>query len=94
MNPDRKLEMFSADLCRTLRLLYEKQSSVKGIQTYRFTVDPEILEDPVFNRDNMCYCTQPGNKFENCPKTGAYQLNACRKGKWYKDLHVCYVVLI
>lgn len=77
---DRKLEMFSADLCRSLRLLYEKNSEVHGIQTYRFTVDERVLENPILNRENMCYCTQQGTKFENCPKDGAYQLNACKKG--------------
>lgn len=78
---DRRLQMFSADLCRSLTLLYEKESEVKGIKTMRFTVDERILEDPIFNRDNMCYCTQPGNRFDNCPKTGAYQLNACKEGE-------------
>ncbi|CAL8138190.1 unnamed protein product [Orchesella dallaii] len=76
---DRKLDMFSPDLCRSLRLVYEKDSEVRGISSYKFTVDPEVLEDPIFNRDNMCYCTQQGDRFDRCPKTGAYQLNACRK---------------
>ncbi|XP_035712600.1 lysosome membrane protein 2 [Folsomia candida] len=76
---DRKLNMFSSDLCRSLRLIYEKESEVGGVPSYKFIVDPEVLEDPVFNRDNMCYCTQPGSRFENCPKQGAYQINACRK---------------
>lgn len=78
---DRKLDMFSADLCRSLRLVYEKESFVHDIPSYKFIVDPMMLEDPIFNRDNMCYCTQPGTRFDNCPKLGAYQINACRKGK-------------
>lgn len=67
---DRALDMFSSDLCRSLRLVYEKEGEVGGIKSFKFKVDPEMLEDPVFNRENMCYCTQPGHKFENCPKQG------------------------
>jgi len=86
VTPDRKVDMFSADLCRSLRLLYDKDSEVKGIPSYRFTVDQTELEDPVFNRDNMCFCTQPGTRFDNCPKQGAYQINACRKGRHYTSI--------
>lgn len=77
---DRVLNIFSLDLCRSLRLIYERESSVKDIPTYRFVIPNDLLDDPRDNEDNMCYCTQQGKEGENCPHTGAYQINACRKG--------------
>ncbi|ODM95334.1 Lysosome membrane protein 2 [Orchesella cincta] len=74
------LRIFHPALCRTFKYGFKEEVVVRGIPGYRFTLLPSELADPRIRAENMCYCTNPGENNENCPKDGSYQLNACSKG--------------
>jgi hypothetical protein len=80
VSKEKRLDLFSPELCRSLYLEYEGETEIKGLVGYRFTLPKSVLEDPRKNEANRCFCTDPGNDLEKCPKQGAYQLESCRKG--------------
>jgi hypothetical protein len=77
---NRVLSIFSPELCRSLYLTYDRETENHGLKGYRFTLPKELLTDPRISDANKCFCTNPGKDMSNCPKTGAYQLESCRKG--------------
>lgn len=78
---DRRLDIFSPELCRSLYLEYDSDTTIQGLTGYRFTLPKKVLEDPRVNDANKCFCTDPGVEMAKCPKQGAYQLESCRKGR-------------
>jgi len=69
------IEMFSNDLCRTLRFNYNKEFNVKGINSYEFRADRSFFANGTENPLNACY--EPENAFL---PSGVYNSSLCRFG--------------
>lgn len=80
INKEEYLSVFADDLCRNLKLSFEKEVNLQGVKGYRFTVPRSEYGNPKNHPENSCYCTQPGEDMEDCPHDGVYQINACQKG--------------
>lgn len=75
---DRKFDVFSSDLCRSLDFAFDSETEVRDVKTYRFVVPKWTLEDPRINTDNQCYCLDADP--EDCPHAGLISLSGCRNG--------------
>ncbi|XP_075224642.1 protein peste-like isoform X2 [Lycorma delicatula] len=68
------ISFFSADVCRTLTLLYAKDDEVRGIPVYRYEVDPDLLDNGTKVAGNECYCNG------ECVPSGLLNVTKCRYG--------------
>lgn len=66
------VHVFSADLCRSITLTYEKDSQVEGIETLRFHLPEKMFAEV---EENRCFCLDSG-----CMKAGVLPLGNCRNG--------------
>ncbi|KAK3868704.1 hypothetical protein Pcinc_025925 [Petrolisthes cinctipes] len=74
---DSVLEIYTSEMCRSLYLTYEKDVWWDGVHTYRFIPPKAMLEDPMINPDNMCYC-YPGP--DDCLGAGMLNMAPCAHG--------------
>lgn len=74
------LSVFADDMCRNLKFSFDKEVNIGGVIGYRFTMSQKEYGDSRKVPENSCYCSHPGEGREDCPKDGAYQINACQKG--------------
>ncbi|XP_006819753.1 lysosome membrane protein 2-like [Saccoglossus kowalevskii] len=68
--------LFSADICRSVYGVFEKEVEVRGITANRFVLDSYILGNVTDNPDNAAYCT-PKN---NCLPSGLLNTSVCHEG--------------
>ncbi|KAG0723810.1 Lysosome membrane protein 2 [Chionoecetes opilio] len=69
------LRLYTSELCSvSLYLTYESDGYVHGIPVYRFVPPREVLEDPLVNHDNLCYCV-PDTSY--CLGAGMLNLETC-----------------
>ena len=59
-----RLPIFAPDLCRTLYVIYDRESEHKGIPVWRMKLDPAMFDPPSINEDNECYCAHIKKKPE------------------------------
>lgn len=69
------IEMFSNDLCRTLRLNFNAEVYVKGIDSFEYVADKSFFANGTENPLNKCY--EPENIFL---PSGVYNTSICRFG--------------
>jgi len=69
------IEMFSNDLCRTLRFNFAREVSVHGIPSYEFSADKSFLANGTENPANACY--EPAGA---ALPSGVYNSSLCRFG--------------
>lgn len=69
------IELFSNDLCRTIRLNYNRTVKVKGIDSYEFVADQSLFANGTMNPENACF--QPPGAFL---RSGVYDTSRCRFG--------------
>lgn len=74
LSRDSRLYIYTSELCRSLYLTYEKDLYHHGIPVYRFVPPPAVLEDPMINPDNLCYC-YPDT--DHCLGAGMLTLQPC-----------------
>jgi hypothetical protein len=75
------LYVFNTDLCRSLFLEFQKESSVKGIPTYKFAVPDRFFTAPHNKNPGMeCFCTNPKSPHKICETDGILDISRCRKG--------------
>merc|ERR1719158_1789223 len=67
------IEMYSNDLCRTLRFNFSKEVDVKGINSYEFVADKGFFANGTMNPNNKCFDSQ------DIP-SGLFDSSACRFG--------------
>ncbi|XP_060084444.1 lysosome membrane protein 2-like [Ylistrum balloti] len=67
---------FFSELCRSMTVDFQRDSTVQGIDTYRFTHPRDIFDNPDQNPANDGFCTP----LNNCPPSGLYNISVCRKG--------------
>lgn len=80
---DRVLRIFSPDMCRSMVMTYVEDVELKGVPAYRFTTPKHVMQSPRDNPDNICYCSNPGQNFEGCTKSGVFRIGKCKKGKGF-----------
>ncbi|XP_063591608.1 lysosome membrane protein 2-like isoform X2 [Penaeus indicus] len=71
------LRLYTSELCRSLYLTYEKDRNHFGIHVYRFIPPRDMLEDPLINHDNLCYCTPD---IDHCLGAGMLNMAPCAMG--------------
>jgi len=69
------IEMFSNDLCRSLRFNYKEDLYVKGILSHEYIADKSLFANGSENTLNACY--EPDNVFL---PSGVYNTSKCRFG--------------
>ncbi|XP_056586962.1 lysosome membrane protein 2 [Triplophysa dalaica] len=71
-----RLNVFTADLCRSIHMRFEKEVEVKGIPAYRFTPPRAALASGKNNPENEGFCMTPGK----CMDDGVVDVSTCRQG--------------
>jgi len=69
------IELFSNDLCRSIRLNYNRTVGVKGIDSYEFILDQSFFANGTENPENACFET-------SVPvlRSGLYDTSKCKFG--------------
>lgn len=65
---------FSGDMCRQLKLDYDRDESFYGLGTYRFIANTSLLDNGTLIPENSCYCNG------KCMPSGVMNISACREG--------------
>ncbi|KAK3555433.1 hypothetical protein QTP86_016116 [Hemibagrus guttatus] len=78
LTKEERLNVFTADLCRSIYMLFEKEVDVKGIPAYRYTPPRDVLASGKNNPENEGFCLE--NNKEKCLSDGVLNVAVCRKG--------------
>ncbi|XP_072518509.1 lysosome membrane protein 2 isoform X2 [Salminus brasiliensis] len=76
LTKEERLDVFTADLCRSIYMLFEKEVDVKGIPAYRYTPPRDVFASGKNNPENEGFCLDP----EKCLDDGVLNVAVCRKG--------------
>ncbi|XP_014668287.1 PREDICTED: scavenger receptor class B member 1-like [Priapulus caudatus] len=68
-----KMRLFSSDICRSLYMQYEQDTTIEGINLFRFTAPAAIFANANVNPDNECYCMP-------CLGAGLLNISICKQG--------------
>ncbi|XP_074598018.1 platelet glycoprotein 4-like isoform X2 [Brevipalpus obovatus] len=77
LSKDKHLDVFVAQLCRSLKLEFESLAKVKGVNTAKYTAPKETFQSPSTNPDNECYCIE--DDLSKCNIDGLLDLSTCQK---------------
>ncbi|XP_074553949.1 platelet glycoprotein 4 [Halichoeres trimaculatus] len=80
VDKNKPLYFFSSDICRSVSAGFEQSLDLKGIEVYRFTLQPDTLASPTINPDNRCYCRDPKTT-RNCTMAGVLDISSCQDRK-------------
>ncbi|KAI2651675.1 Lysosome membrane protein 2 [Labeo rohita] len=75
LSKEERLDVFTADLCRSIHMRFEKEVEVKGIPAYRFTPPRAVLASGKNNPENEGFCLT-----KKCLDDGVLDVSVCRKG--------------
>lgn len=81
----RYLDIFSTDICRSVRIYYQQKTAYNGIPALRFVTRDDFLNQigPKYGKD--CFCTNIVQKIpikaDGCLYSGAMDLSPCL-GNW------------
>ncbi|XP_037084392.1 protein croquemort-like [Pollicipes pollicipes] len=67
------IQFFSTDLCRTLKVPYQKEASVYDLTANRYAATEMLFGSPEVNPDNWCNC------HGECPPSGLLDQSHCRQ---------------
>uniref|UniRef100_UPI0037E7BD27 platelet glycoprotein 4 n=1 Tax=Semicossyphus pulcher TaxID=241346 RepID=UPI0037E7BD27 len=76
----KPLYFFSSDICRSVSAGFQESQDLKGIEVYRYTLQPNTLASPTVNPDNRCFCRDPQTT-KNCTMAGVLDISSCQNGK-------------
>lgn len=76
----KPLYFFSSDICRSVSAGFDGSLDLKGIEVYRYTLQPNTLASPTVNPDNQCFCRDPKTT-KNCTMAGVLDISSCQDGK-------------
>lgn len=65
---------------RSVSADFERSVVLKGIELYRFTLNPLTMAAPAGNPDNHCYCTDH-EVTRNCTTAGVLGISSCTQGE-------------
>ncbi|XP_046467566.1 sensory neuron membrane protein 2 isoform X1 [Neodiprion pinetum] len=75
------VNIFSTDICRSVRVDFSEVSSFSGIESYKYEVGKDMLSSPLTNPENQCFClsrTQGIRGTDGCLLDGAMELWDCQ----------------
>lgn len=76
-----RLDFFIPDICRSLYVTFQEQSTYKGIPTYLFTAPDSVLAGRKTNPDNECFCIEDDEDLaEQRCVDGIFDLSGCQNG--------------
>ncbi|KAF3859295.1 hypothetical protein F7725_021694 [Dissostichus mawsoni] len=79
---DKKpLYFFSSDICRSVSAGFEQSMDLKGIEVYRYVLQPNTLASPTVNPDNQCFCRNEVTT-NNCTMAGVLDISSCQAGQF------------
>ncbi|XP_049422844.1 platelet glycoprotein 4 [Epinephelus fuscoguttatus] len=76
----KPLYFFSSDICRSVSAGFEARLDLKGIEVYRYALQPNTLASPTVNPDNRCFCRDPKTT-KDCTLAGVLDISSCQDGK-------------
>ncbi|XP_017347672.1 lysosome membrane protein 2 [Ictalurus punctatus] len=76
LTKEERLNVFTADLCRSIHMFFEKEVVVKGIPAYRYTPPRAVLASGKNNPENEGFCLEK----DKCLDDGVLNVAVCRKG--------------
>ncbi|XP_044042390.1 platelet glycoprotein 4 [Siniperca chuatsi] len=76
----KPIYFFSSDICRSVSAGFEESMDLKGIEVYRYTLQPNTLASPTVNPDNQCFCRDPKTT-KDCTLAGVLDIGSCQDGK-------------
>eukprot|EP00088_Acartia_fossae_P044583 TRINITY_DN4740_c0_g1_i3.p1 TRINITY_DN4740_c0_g1~~TRINITY_DN4740_c0_g1_i3.p1 ORF type:complete len:556 (-),score=84.27 TRINITY_DN4740_c0_g1_i3:103-1743(-) len=76
VDKEQDLWLFSSDLCRSIYLSYSDSVDMDGIETYQFSVKPEVLS--FSNPENACYCPNVEECVKERNDTDGWDFSECR----------------
>ncbi|XP_068573390.1 platelet glycoprotein 4 [Cebidichthys violaceus] len=71
------LYFFSSDICRSVSAGFEESIDLKGIEVYRYVLQPNTLASPTVNPDNRCFCRNLKTT-KNCTLAGVLDISTCQ----------------
>lgn len=71
---DQTMSFYTADLCRSLPMGFEKEEVVEGITGYKFTAGDRAVDNGTMYPENWCFCG------DECVPSGVLNISACRFG--------------
>ncbi|XP_040005030.1 platelet glycoprotein 4 [Xiphias gladius] len=71
---------FSSDICRSVSAMFEESMDLKGIEVYRYGLQPSTLASPTVNPNNRCFCRNPKTT-KNCTIAGVLDISSCQDGR-------------
>ncbi|XP_022913408.2 sensory neuron membrane protein 2-like [Onthophagus taurus] len=74
--PVEKIYTFTADICRSVFVKYEKPVTFEGIKAFKYSARKESLSK---TSDNMCFCPSNDEGSYVCPPDGLVDLSPCIK---------------
>ncbi|RWS04216.1 platelet glycoprotein 4-like isoform X2, partial [Dinothrombium tinctorium] len=74
------LHVFHPDLCRSAFATYSSDSSILGVDTFRFIIPKKVFAAPLNDSDNFCFCTRPVKDRRICSINGIQDMSSCREG--------------
>ncbi|XP_029318016.1 platelet glycoprotein 4 [Cottoperca gobio] len=77
LDKKKPLYFFSSDICRSVSASYEQSLNLKGIEVYRYTLQPNTMASPTVNPDNHCFCKDKEST-KNCTLAGVLDISACK----------------
>ncbi|KAK5848969.1 hypothetical protein PBY51_008647 [Eleginops maclovinus] len=80
LDKKKPLYFFSSDICRSVSAGFEQSLDLKGIEVYRYILQPNTLASPTVNPDNKCFCTNQETT-NNCTLAGVLDISTCQGGK-------------
>lgn len=75
LDKSRSLQLFAADMCRVMDLVYKETGEFYGHPTYEFELSPDTFDNGATNPKNKCFCSGG-----HCLKPGAFNLSQCTFG--------------
>ncbi|XP_070785156.1 platelet glycoprotein 4 [Enoplosus armatus] len=80
LDKKKPVYFYSSDICRSVSASFEESMDLKGIEVYRYTLQPNTLASPAVNPDNQCFCTDPKTT-KNCTMAGVLDISSCQDRK-------------
>ncbi|XP_063920223.1 sensory neuron membrane protein 2-like [Zophobas morio] len=80
LTPEMTFDVFSEDICRRLKMAYQKIETVKEIQGYKYVVTNDSFNAPQENQENYCFCVNRSRTLHGdfgCLKDGLLDLTTC-----------------
>lgn len=68
--------LYESHMCRSIKLEYQRDTSVHGVKTYRYHYAPDLLANATVQPDNAGFCVPPGN----CLDSGVLNTAPCGEG--------------